>query len=101
MADVHDNPEAHRYELAVGDGVAIAVYRRVGDVVAFEHTEVPESMRGQGIAGRLIAGALADVRARGLSVTPECPTVAAYMRRHDDVQDLLSDEGRAMVARSA
>ena len=58
-------------------------------------------MRGRGIAGRLIEGALADVRARGLSVTPYCPAVASYMRRHPDMQDLLTDEGRALVAQSA
>ena len=99
--DVQHNAASQRYELAVGDGLAVVTYVRHGDVVAFEHTEVPESMRGQGVAGRLIAGALADARARGLSVRPDCPTVASYMRRHADVQDLLSDEGREIVARSA
>lgn len=99
-ATVHDRADLHRYELAAGDGLAIATYAMDGDVIAFEHTEVPESARGQGVAGRLVAGALADARSRGLSVTPHCTAFAAYMRRHADEQDLLSDEGRAIVAAS-
>jgi uncharacterized protein len=99
-SDVHDNPAEHRYQLAIGAGVAIVTYTIAGDVIALEHAEVPESARGQGVAGRLIAGVLADARSRGLSVTPHCPAVAAYMRRHADVQDLLTNEGRAIVART-
>lgn len=89
-ASVHNNPAAHRYELQVGDDLAVAMYQVDGDVVAFTHTEVPEPLEGRGIGSRLVAGALADVRARGLKVEPVCPFVAAFIERHPDEQDLLA-----------
>ncbi|WCT72330.1 GNAT family N-acetyltransferase [Sphingomonas naphthae] len=87
---VRNNATAQRYELAVPGGLAIAAYSPEGDVLAFTHTEVPEALEGQGIASRLVKGALADVRARGLKIRPACAFVAAYVERHPEVRDLVA-----------
>ena len=89
MSAVRDNKEASRYELAVDGDVAIAVYQRRGDVIAFTHTEVPPQLEGHGVGSALIKGALDDVRARGLAIIPACEFVAAYLERHPEEQDLL------------
>ncbi|WP_174273928.1 GNAT family N-acetyltransferase [Sphingomonas bacterium] len=91
MSEVHDNSARSRYELAADGHTAIAVYRREGDVLAFTHTEVPEALEGKGIGTRLIAGALADVRAKGLTIRPLCAFVAAYVDRHPETRDLLAE----------
>ncbi|WP_420139264.1 GNAT family N-acetyltransferase [Sphingomonas sp.] len=88
--DVTNNEAKNRYEIHADGGVAFAVYERQGDVVAFTHTIVPERLRGQGLAGKLIEGALADVRRQGLKILPECSFVVSYVERHPDVQDLLA-----------
>ena len=90
MTDVYDNAGAHRYELAVEGSTAIAAYRDEGSVRAFTHTEVPEALEGKGIASRLIAGALADVRAKGMKIRPACSFVAGYVDRHPEVADLVA-----------
>ena len=91
MADgVVDNVAESRYELEVDGGTAIAAYERRGDVIAFTHTGVPEAIEGQGIGSRLVAGALADVRAKGLKMLPLCAFVAAYAERHPETRDLLA-----------
>ncbi len=90
MTDVHHNPARQRYELAAEGAVAIAVYDKRGDAIAFTHTEVPRALEGKGIASRLIKGALADVRAHHLKVLPLCSFVAAYIDRHPEEQDLLA-----------
>ena len=79
-----------RYELKVCDDVAIAAYRERDGVVTFTHTEVPEALQGRGVASRLIAGALEDVRDRNLKIVPQCPFVARYVQRHPDAQSLLA-----------
>jgi predicted GNAT family acetyltransferase len=82
---VQDNPGERRYELLVeGDVVGEIVYAQKGDVVTLLHTEVSPAVEGQGFGARLVAGALDDIRARGLQVVPICPFVRAYMRRHPD-----------------
>ena len=90
MSEVRNNPAESRYELEVAGDIAIAVYQRQGDVVAFTHTEVPPQLEGQGIGSELVKGALDDVRAHGLAVIPACEFVAAYLERHPDQQDLLA-----------
>ncbi len=91
MADPVTNNEArNRYALRVDGDLASAAYERRSNVIAFTHTIVPEALQGRGIASRLIAGALADVRARGLKMSPECPFVEAYVERHPAERDLLA-----------
>ena len=37
----------------------------------------------------LVAGALADIRSRGLKLVPVCPFVLAYLKRHPEFDDLV------------
>lgn len=88
---ITDNPQAHRYEAVVDGQVAgFAQYRLDGDVIDFHHTEVDDAVEGKGIGGRLAAGALDDVRTRGLRVIATCPFIKRYIERHEAYQDLLA-----------
>lgn len=87
-----DRPEARRYEALVDDRLAgFAEYRELPGRIVFIHTEVAAEFEGRGVGGRLAAGALDDVRARGLGVTAKCPFIAAYIRRHPEYADLLRE----------
>lgn len=86
---VRDNAAARRYELPVGEEVALIAYRLRGDAIDLIHTEVPEAFEGRGIAARLARHALDDARARGLRVIPSCPYIAAYIRRRREYGDLV------------
>lgn len=90
MSDVTDNQVAGRYELATNGLVSFAEYRVADGVATLPHTVVPPELRGRGVAGRLIAGALDDLRARGLKVAPACSFVARHMARHPETHDLLA-----------
>lgn len=90
MDEVRNNEVEGRYELDAGGDVAIAAYRREGEVISFTHTEVPEALEGQGVGKRLIAGAIEDVRRRGLKMVPLCGFVRHYVENHPDTRDLLA-----------
>ena len=90
--DVRDNIAAHRFELVVDRHLSFSDYTLDGDVITFTHTIVPPSLEGKGVGSRLISGALAQVRERGLKVRPVCEFVKAYIERHPEWQDLLADE---------
>ena len=90
-ATVRDNSAQQRFELAVGDALAIIDYRREGRFVAMTHAEVPPDLRGKGVGSALVAGALALVRERGEKVAPLCPFVRRYIRWHPEAEDLLAD----------
>jgi len=85
----HDETEG-RYELDTPHGLATAAYARDGDTLVFTHTAVPRDEEGHGIGTRLIAGALAQVRAAGLRLVPQCPFVANYLQHHPEDRDLVA-----------
>ena len=94
-ATVRDNPDRRRFEIDLGDGqFAFAEYTRPEGKIIFTHTEVPPEHEGQGLGTRLIEASLAAARERGLKVMPICPFFAAYMQKHEEVQDLLEDSWR-------
>jgi predicted GNAT family acetyltransferase len=94
---VREDPARHRFEVWVGEQRAgVAVYVDHGDgVVAFTHTEVDPRFEHQGLAGRLVAEALATARRRSWAVLPECPYVRAYLKRNPELVDLVPEERRA------
>lgn len=89
--DVRNNEPMHRFELEVDGQLAIAEYEREGDRLVFTHTEVPTSLRGGGIGGRLARGAFEQARSMGVKVEARCPFMAAWLRRHPDFADLRAD----------
>src|SRR3954463_1130847 len=91
---VVDDAAEQRYELWVGDALAgFILYRSRGEALALLHTEVGEEFEGHGLGGNLVAGALDDIRERGLQVVPICPSVRSSLERHPEQVDLVA--GRA------
>ena len=86
---VRNNEEQHRFEVDLGDAVAVAVYTPMAGKIMFTHTEVPEAHEGKGVGTALIRAGLAHAREKGLSVIPTCPFFASYMKRHPETHDLL------------
>ncbi|RKS84200.1 hypothetical protein CLV35_0016 [Motilibacter peucedani] len=87
---VVDAPEAHRYELRLGDEVAgYAAYELDGSTMVITHTVVEPAHEGQGLGSTLAHDALTDARRRGLEVVAQCPFVSAYVERHQEFADLV------------
>lgn len=89
MTDVTDNAELSRYEMAVDGETAFVTYVRQGGRLTLVHTEVPQSLGGRGVGSLLARAVLEDVRKRGLRVVPECPFIAAFIKRHPEFADLV------------
>jgi len=87
---VRDNPAELRYEILAGEELlGIIRYVKEPGAVVLVHTEIEPSLEGQGVGSRLIAGALADIRSRGLKLVPVCPFVLSYLKRHPEFDDLV------------
>ena len=96
-AVVVDAPETSRYELRLGDRViGFAQYRLRDGRIVFMHTEIDEECEGRGYGSRLAAGALEDVRRKGLEVAPLCPFIARYIELHPEFEELVAERYRAV-----
>jgi predicted GNAT family acetyltransferase len=82
MPDVQNNPSENRYELSTDGHISVADYRLDGTRLVVTHVGVPEALRGQGVAAKLMAGVVADAKARALIVVPVCSYAASYLERH-------------------
>lgn len=87
----------HRFEVDLGDSTAFAAYALHDNSMVFTHTEVPTQHEGHGIGTLLIKAGLDHAREQSLDVIPSCPFFAAYMKKHAEVQDLLSPYDRGKL----
>lgn len=84
------SPDRQRFELRLsGAVIGRSYYRAEQGRRVFTHTEVDPDHQGKGLATKLIAFALADTREAGLRVVAQCPTVAAYVERHPEFDDIV------------
>lgn len=59
-------------------------------LIIADHTFVPDSMRGLGVARQLADRLIADARAAGQRIVPLCPYVRAQTMKHrDDWADVI------------
>jgi predicted GNAT family acetyltransferase len=88
---VTDNLAESQYEAHVnGELAGSLMYRKLPGGLVLLHTEVEDGFEGHGVGGRLVAGALDDVRERGLTVTVYCRFANAYIQRHPEYADLVA-----------
>lgn len=87
-----DTDSKARY-VATVDGVEgegeLTLSKVTDKLIIADHTGVPDSMRGKGVAAALAERLIADARAAGQRIVPLCPFVRAYAERRraalDDV----------------
>lgn len=84
------NVVAHRYEAVVDGYLSVCAYELAERRMVFTHTIVPPELRGRGIAEKLVRAALAEARATGRRVVPQCSYVAKFIERHAEYQDLVA-----------
>ncbi len=90
LPEVRHNPAASRFEIEVEGHLGVAEYTSQGSRMIFTHTAVPPELRGRGIAEKLVRAALAEARASGRRVVPQCSYVARYIERNQEFQDLVT-----------
>jgi uncharacterized protein len=86
---VQHNLTDHRFEVRIGEHLAVAEYELSGDRAIFTHTFVPPELRGRGLAEIVVRAGLEWARAEKRKVDPQCSYVAAFIERHPEFQPLV------------
>jgi predicted GNAT family acetyltransferase len=55
-----------------------------------EHTEVDESLKGQGVGAKLLESLVDYVRGEEIKVIPLCPFTKATFKKRPELQDVLN-----------
>jgi glutathione S-transferase len=90
-AKVRDNPQQHRFERSIHDGIIAAAYYRNDDgKLVFIHTEVPSEFAGQGIATELARGTFELLRQSGRKAILTCPFMVDFANKHPEYGDVVA-----------
>lgn len=65
-------------------------FRREGEVVTIEHTEVDSTLRGQQGGRRFFDAMVAWARKRGLRIQSECPFTTSMFQKTPSARDILA-----------
>jgi predicted GNAT family acetyltransferase len=78
-----------RFEIERDGEIAYLEYTLAGSVLGLIHTEVPEKLRGQGLASSLAETALQYALRHKLRVDVICPSVHDYLSKHPEYSGLV------------
>lgn len=86
--EVTHNPGDNRFETWIDGNLSKLDYIQDGKNFVITHVGVHPTLRGQGVAGRIVEVSLAYARENSLRVVPMCSYAAAYIRRHPEYAEL-------------
>jgi len=85
------NETARQFEWHIDGKIASIEYFTEGKKIYLTHTEVPESLRGNGIGTKLIKQTLDYIKKHHLVLVPQCSFVSAYVDSHTEWHSILSE----------
>ena len=91
MPTVLHHPERRKFELPTEAGTAWIDYEIQGDTMILHHSEVPDSLRGQGIGSLLVTQTMDQIAREGkYRVRPTCGYIRSIVRSEGKWNDLLA-----------
>lgn len=82
------NPAENRFETTIDGNLSKLDYIQNGKNFVISHVGVHPSLRGQGVAGKIVEAGLEYARENSFRVIPMCSYAAAYIRRHPEHANL-------------
>lgn len=90
---ITNNTAESRFEITVDGKLAgFADYQDEGNVRNFNHTEVFEEFRGQGLSKPLIKFSLDHARDNDLQILPTCSAYEKFLQKNEEYQDLVAEK---------
>ena len=86
--NVVHNLDENRFETIIDGKLSKLDYLQNGNNFVITHVGVHPSLRGQGVAGKIVEVGIAYARENSFRVVPMCSYAAAYIRRHPEHAEL-------------
>jgi predicted GNAT family acetyltransferase len=90
--EVVHNPTENRFETWIDGNLSKLDYMQDEKNFVITHVGVHPSLRGQGVAGRMVEVSMAYARENSLRVVPMCSYAAAFIRRHPEYAELTRQD---------
>jgi hypothetical protein len=73
-----------------GEWIAELTYFKNGGVMTIDHTEIEESLRGEGIGEDMVKAAVEYARENGLKINAVCPYAKKVIEDDPELRDVLA-----------
>lgn len=90
--ELQDHKEKNRFELVIDGYTAFIEYLETPRHLELEHTEVPETLGGKGVAAALVEKTFQYLESKGRKIIPHCPYILAFLKKHPE-WDHIIDKG--------
>lgn len=90
MSDIKHDTKNQKFFLIVDGLESHLEYVQIKDTLNLVHTFVPSSLRGRGIAAKLVKAAIEYSREKAYKIIPSCSYVSTYLERHPEYADLVA-----------
>ena len=70
---------------ASGRSIADITFPVKDGIATIDHTYVDESLRGQGVAGKLIQAAVDKIQTDGNKIAATCPYAVIWLKKHPEI----------------
>lgn len=87
--DIKENKENRRYEAKIKDVIAFVEYEKEDGITFLLHTEVPETLGGQGVGSKMIRQVLLKIKAENSKVKIQCPFIQEYVDKHPEWRGIV------------
>lgn len=85
-----DSKKGKAYVGKLSSTQAEMTFSKAGDkLLIIDHTEVDDSLRGQGVGRKLLNVIVEKARANGLKILPLCPYAKSVFEKDATIQDVL------------
>lgn len=82
--------KGHAYAGEESSPLAEMTYSKAGEhKIIIDHTEVNESLKGQGVGKQLLMKVVEMAREKNIKILPLCPFARAMFRKDDSLKDVL------------
>ena len=88
MEFIHENGRIFAQDES-GNVIAEITFPIENGVATIDHTFVDSSLRGQGVAGKLMAAAVEDIRKAGVKAYPTCSYAVKWLSEHSEHSDIM------------
>ncbi|WP_299754644.1 GNAT family N-acetyltransferase [uncultured Pontibacter sp.] len=86
---IHDEEDLRFYMPFDGNDAELTYSYTETTILDFEHTFVPDSHRGKGLAGKLVKEGLEFAKSNNYKIIPSCPVVEAYIERYPEYKEMV------------
>lgn len=86
---IRHDPDRQGFFTGTNGSEAELTYReKPNGTLVYNHTYVPDALRGQGIAGKITKYALDWAKENGKKVRATCPYVVKYLENHPEYESI-------------